>query len=255
MAAPAASRLSDRRGPHRSTAAASSGSTVSSAPSSLVSQAAPNSSPAPAARARACRGSLSWVSLSRASGASTRYPSSTHSSIAVSSSTRSFCRMQNGSSAKSRPLTRPARKVCGPGREQHEHGRGGPGQQRVQCAHLVDPHDHVGRPADQVDPARLQVEERGPVQEERAPQAGEPAMGHAVAQVGVDDLVAEQVEGPGDQCQPDHRGEQAGHDGGPGQGPPARAPRPHLPGRLDGAGRRHPLAPPSEAPDGVSGGK
>ena len=77
---------------------------MSRAPSSLVSTAQPNSRPAQTA------GSQSWRDGSRPiSEVNTRYPSITQNISAVSSRTRSFCRMQNGSRAKSNPATVPAR--------------------------------------------------------------------------------------------------------------------------------------------------
>ena len=93
------------------------------------------------------------------------------------------------------------------------------------------------------------------MQEERSLQPGEPAVGDAVAQVGVDDLVTEQVERARNQHQPDHRGEYAGRDGGPGQGAPGWGGLARLRDSLDGAGRGHPSAPPMGAPDGAPGRK
>ena len=101
---PTVSKVKARRGPHRKTTAASNGRTVSRAPSSLVSTAQPNSRPAQTARGQSRRDGGRPISE-----VNTRYPSITQNIIAVSSRTRSFCRMQNGSRAKSNPATAPAR--------------------------------------------------------------------------------------------------------------------------------------------------
>ena len=127
-----------------------------------------------------------------------------------------------------------------PGGQLDQHDRGGPGQHGVEHAHLVDPRHQAGRLPGQPRPAALQVEEGGPVQEEHhAEEPREPAGDDAAAQVGVDDLVAEQVERRAVQRDPD------------GQRPHADRRREQ---RQDRARRDRPVPRPVPRPAGRSGG-